>query len=216
MAGTVGAVYFDIGETILDRTREYAAWARWLGVPSHTFSAVFGAVIAGGGAVRDVIAYFGSDFDAVRAHMDRDGAAPRLIEADLYPDVRTSLAKLRQLGLRVGIAGNQPGGLGEQLRALDLPIDEVSTSTEWELAKPSPAFFERIAQSAGLAPSSIVYVGDQIDNDIVPAHRAGLLTVRIRRGPWGYLVRDETAESVCLAVISSLTELPGVLAGLID
>ena len=42
----VKAVVFDVGETLVDESREYGAWADWLGVPRHTFSSVFGAVIA--------------------------------------------------------------------------------------------------------------------------------------------------------------------------
>ena len=52
------AVVLDIGETVLDRTREYAAWARFFGVPPHTFSAVFGAMIARGSKVAQVIESF--------------------------------------------------------------------------------------------------------------------------------------------------------------
>ena len=44
----ISAVVFDVGECLVDETREYGAWADWLGVPRHTFSAVFGAVIARG------------------------------------------------------------------------------------------------------------------------------------------------------------------------
>jgi hypothetical protein len=35
-------VFFGVGETIVDESREYGTWADWLGVPRHTFSAVFG------------------------------------------------------------------------------------------------------------------------------------------------------------------------------
>ena len=48
-AGPVRAVWFDVGETLIDESREYGSWADWLGVPRHTFSSVFGAVIARGG-----------------------------------------------------------------------------------------------------------------------------------------------------------------------
>lgn len=44
----IKSVVFDVGETLLDDTREFAAWADWIGVPRHTFSAVFGAVTAAG------------------------------------------------------------------------------------------------------------------------------------------------------------------------
>lgn len=42
----INTVFFDIGGTILDESREFETWADWLGVPRHTLSAVFGAVIA--------------------------------------------------------------------------------------------------------------------------------------------------------------------------
>jgi hypothetical protein len=42
----IRAVWFDVGETLIDEGREYGTWADWLGVPRHTFSAMFGAVIA--------------------------------------------------------------------------------------------------------------------------------------------------------------------------
>src|SRR5439155_9454391 len=41
----IEAVVFDVGETLVNETREYGAWADWLGVPRHTFSSVFGAAI---------------------------------------------------------------------------------------------------------------------------------------------------------------------------
>ena len=37
----IAAVFFDVGETIVDESHEYGTWADWLGVPQHTFSAVF-------------------------------------------------------------------------------------------------------------------------------------------------------------------------------
>ena len=46
----IRAVVFDVGETLVDESREYGSWADWLGVPRHTFSSVFGAVIAEGAA----------------------------------------------------------------------------------------------------------------------------------------------------------------------
>ena len=64
----VDAVVFDVGETLVDETREYGTWADWLGVPRHTFSAVFGAVIALGMDYRDTFQYFrpGFNLDAER------------------------------------------------------------------------------------------------------------------------------------------------------
>jgi hypothetical protein len=42
----IDAIIFDVGETLIDETHEYGTWADWLDIPRHTFSSVFGAVIA--------------------------------------------------------------------------------------------------------------------------------------------------------------------------
>ena len=44
----IRAVVFDVGETLLDDSREWRAWADWVGVSPHTFSTVLGAVTAAG------------------------------------------------------------------------------------------------------------------------------------------------------------------------
>ncbi|MDH6221477.1 hypothetical protein M2283_008824 [Streptomyces pseudovenezuelae] len=49
----IRAVVFDVGECLVDETREYGTWADWLGVPRHTFAAMFGAVIAQGRDYRE-------------------------------------------------------------------------------------------------------------------------------------------------------------------
>src|SRR6202012_5194295 len=97
----VQAVFLDIGETLLDRSRADAAWARWLGVRPHTFSAVFGAVIARGGPVLDVRHHFrpGEPYAALRAEMTAAVGVPPLTAADLYPGARVALQQLRAAGL---------------------------------------------------------------------------------------------------------------------
>ena len=210
----IRAVYLDIGETVLDRTREYAAWARWLGEPAHTFSAVFGALVAQGRSVRDVIAHFRPepDFTTQRRAMTAAGLTPVLAEQDLYPDARQALEQLQQAGVRVGIVGNQPAEITAELHALRLAADVVATSADWGVSKPSPDFFARIVRDARCGADEIAYVGDQLNKDVLPALQAGLRSVRILRGPWGHLTRDATLEARCLAVITSLAELPTLVA----
>ena len=112
------------------------------------------------------------------------------------------------LGLRVGLAGNQTKEAEAILRSLGLPVDVVGTSDAWGVEKPSAGFFARIVEEAGCGPSSVLYVGDRIDNDVGPAQRAGLETAFIRRGPWGYILRDAALEDGCLFRLTTLAELP--------
>lgn len=186
---TIQAVIFDVGETLLDDSREFGAWADWLGVPRHTFSAVLGAVTAEGRDSADTFQYFRPGFDlaAERQRREDSGAGERYCEEDLYPDVRPALSRLRDMGLWVGIAGNQTARAGQILRGMGIPADLVATSADWGVAKPNPAFFARVVEVTPAEPHEIVYVGDHRDHDLEPAKAAGLRTAHIRRGPWGYL-----------------------------
>jgi HAD superfamily hydrolase (TIGR01549 family) len=210
----IQAVVFDIGETLLNDSREFGAWADWLGVPRHTFSAVLGAITAEGRNNADTFQYFrpGFDLPAERQRREDSGAGECYSEDDLYPDVRSALARLRYMGLWIGIAGNQTARTGQILRGTSLPADLVATSAEWGVAKPDPAFFTRVVEVTPAEPHEIVYVGDHRDNDLGPAKAAGLRTAHIRRGPWGYLWADDP-KVLKLADwrIASLNELPALL-----
>ncbi|MGH3449363.1 MAG: HAD family hydrolase, partial [Haloechinothrix sp.] len=167
----VRSVVFDVGETLLDDTREWAAWADWIGVPRHTFSALLGAVTAEGRNNAETFQYFRPGFDlaAERQRREEAGCGEQIAEEDLYPDVRAGLASLQARGIWVGIAGNQTVRAAELLRMLDLPCDAVATSGEWGVAKPTLEFFDRVAEFAPGERDEILYVGDHRDNDIVPA-----------------------------------------------
>jgi N-acetyl-D-muramate 6-phosphate phosphatase len=99
--------------------------------------------------------------------------------------VRPALAQLRSRGLWVGIAGNQTVRAANLLCALDLPVDAIATSGEWGVAKPQPGFFDHVADLPPGERSEIVYIDDHRDNDVFPAHAAGMRTMLSRRGPWG-------------------------------
>jgi HAD superfamily hydrolase (TIGR01549 family) len=121
---------------------------------------------------------------------------------DLYPDVRPCLQALKDAGYFVGIAGNQSSQLEEWTRGQELPVDVVGSSASWGVEKPSAEFFARVVEASGAAPHEVAYVGDRLDNDVLPARAAGLVAVQIRRGPWAYL---QGAGPLC---IGSLDELP--------
>jgi HAD superfamily hydrolase (TIGR01549 family) len=215
MVAVITAVVFDVGECLVDESREYGSWADWLGIPRHTFSAVFGAVIAQGLDHREAFQVVRPGFDLDQARQQRAAAGqPEWFgEDDLYPDVRPALARIRADGLWVGLAGNQTARAGAILRSLDLPADLIATSEDWGAAKPDPDFFRRMIEAVPAGPDAILYVGDRLDNDIRPAARLGLRTALIRRGPWATIQQDDPdAERVPTMRIDSLAELPGRIA----
>lgn len=209
----IRAVVFDVGETLVNERRSWSLWADWLGVPDHVLFATLGAVIAAGQHHHRVFDLLQPGFDLARARAERlaAGTPDRVMPADLYPDASSCLRELRIRGLRVGIAGNQPEDCEDALRQAGLAVDLLASSARWGVEKPSPTFFARIAAALHLDPQSIAYVGDRLDNDVLPAIDAGMLAIFLRRGPWGFL-HAERPEAACAHLrIDSLDQLPAAL-----
>ncbi|MYR41358.1 HAD family hydrolase [Streptomyces sp. SID5910] len=212
----IRAVVFDVGECLVDETREYGTWADWLGVPRHTFHAMFGAVIAQGRDYRETFQEFRPGFDLYEEREKRAAAGqPETFgEDDLYPEVRTSLGQLRSDGLWLGIAGNQTVRAGQILRELfSEDVDLIGTSDDWGASKPDPEFFKRVAEAVPAEAGEILYVGDRCDNDIRPARDAGMLTALVRRGPWATIQWDSPdATELPTFRIDNLADLPARIA----
>lgn len=213
----IRAVVFDVGECLVDETREYGTWADWLHVPRHTFAAVFGAVIAQGRDYRDVFQEFRPGFDlyAEREKRVEAGRPEHFEESDLYPDVRDALRTLRADGLWLGIAGNQTVRAGGILRSLFAEdVDLIGTSDDWGVGKPDPEFFRRVAEAVPAGPDEILYVGDRVDNDLRPAVGAGMRTALVHRGPWATIQwRSQEAVDLPTFRVESLIELSAAIAG---
>lgn len=214
--GAIDTVVFDVGEVLIDESTEYGTWADWLGVPRHTFSAVFGAVIARGDDYRAVFQHFRPGFDLGEERRKRldAGLAEFFNGRDLYPDVRPCLNLLRDAGYRVGIAGNQTARAGTLLHELNLPVDFIVTSDDLGAEKPDVAFFERLIETQRIEPSSTAYVGDRFENDVLPAQKAGLRGVLLRRGPWGYINDAHPDSAQASARIASLDDLGSAVEAL--
>ena len=65
------AVFFDVGETLVDETRYWAEHARRLGTTPHVVWAAVGAVIEAGEHHRRVFARLGTDVPAEPVVYDR-------------------------------------------------------------------------------------------------------------------------------------------------
>lgn len=219
----ITAVFFDVGETLVDETELIGAWADWLGVPRLTFFATVGAVLARGAeqptgtrdrpVLREVLRLTRPDLDLADA-LRRPGGAQVFSVKDIYPDALPCMLAVRDLGYRVGIAANQPAVADAVVRGSGLPFEWLLISGVEGVSKPDPAFFERILQLSGLPASSIAYVGDRVDNDVVPAVHAGMAAVHVRRGPWGVLQAEWPEAALATLRVGSLAELAGRLGEL--
>ena len=199
------AVVFDVGETLVDEERWWRALCERAHLQPHVLWAALGVTIARG-----------EEHDALWGHLGLekpDDWWRELVYSrdDLYPDALDCLERVRGLGLRVGIVGNQTESLEAWARGSALPADVISSSASLGVRKPDPAFFEKVVALVKCRAADVAYVGDRVDNDVLPAAAAGLAAVHVRRGPWGRL--QPTPPEARLG-LDDLASLPDALASL--
>jgi FMN phosphatase YigB (HAD superfamily) len=199
------AVVFDVGETLVDEERWWRELAERIGLQPHVLWGALGITIERG-----------EEHDALWGHLgiekpDGSWQGTMYEYSDLYEDADPCLRAVRDLGLRVGVAGNQTEALEGWARGVGLPVDVIASSASLGVRKPDLAFFRAVVELMGCEPGEVAYVGDRVDNDVLPAARTGLVAVHIRRGPWGRLQRTPPEAALGL---DDLAALPGALASL--
>jgi FMN phosphatase YigB (HAD superfamily) len=196
----VRAVFFDVGETLTNEGGFWAKVGRLAGVEPHVMWAGLGAAIERREHHRRAFDLLAAEFPVHTIGWDA---------SELYPDALPCLQRLRRGGYFLGIAGNAGGELVDPLiESAGIDVDFVASSVTLGVEKPAPAFFERLAEASGFAAAEIAYVGDRVDNDVVPAADAGMGAVFLRRGPWGYLQAGWPEAGRATVRIESLDELP--------
>ncbi len=206
-------VCLDIGETLIDETRVWSTWASVLEVTPLTLMGAIGVSIASGGSFAEALDRFTDDWRT--RHEEYDAAFGGFQPGDLYPDALPSLAAFAEAGLGVAIIGNQPSRRTAELRALGVAPDVMVMSDELGHQKPEQAFFlAALAAMGGPDPADVTYVGDRVDNDVIPARAAGLRAVHLRRGPWGILgpQADGMDGRIADAVADDLGEVVALLS----
>lgn len=195
-------IFFDVGSTLVDETEAY----------DHR--------------VRDIIA--GTDitfqeFDDMRIALARQGLdgnsatikhfgltkTPWHSEDEVpYPDAKSTLAALIQMGYKLGIIANQKLGTAERLENWGLRqyFDVIVSSAEIGYAKPDKRIFEKALEIAGCTARESVMVGDRLDNDMIPAKALGMRTVWIKNGLAQYQ-SEELGKDIADVQIASLSEL---------
>lgn len=92
------------------------------------------------------------------------------------------LRQLRHRGLRTGMVSNFDHRLPAVLNALELTnlFDTVVLPAEVGAAKPDARIFARALEHLGVAANEAVYVGDDAEDDVAGAERAGLRAIDVR------------------------------------
>jgi putative hydrolase of the HAD superfamily len=134
--------------------------------------------------------------------------APFINSCQLIPGTYDMLASL--VGrYRLGLVSNftHPPAVEQILARVELEhfFDEIIISGRLGVRKPHPAIFNELTRLLALAADEIMFVGDELQSDIVGAQNAGMQTVwmtyrqqRERPSPLGhFLGMREEAEGVC-------------------
>jgi len=140
------------------------------------------------------------------------------------PDARSTLARMAGAGLPLGIVSNAqfytpmlfPALVGATIEELGFQRDLVAFSYETGRAKPDAALFAAPLASLldrGIDSTDVVYVGNDMRNDVWCARQAGCMTALFAGDRRSLRTRADDPELRGLkpdTLIASLAELPGV------
>jgi len=131
-------------------------------------------------------------------------------DAFLLDGAHEILRELKGHGLRLGLLSNTmwPGQIhSEEMARLGLIgfFDVLTFSGDVGLWKPNASAFHYVAGRLGVSPTEAVFVGDQLEADVLGAQRAGLRVV------WIATDGIESGDVRPDAVIRRLAELPAAL-----
>jgi putative hydrolase of the HAD superfamily len=124
-----------------------------------------------------MVSNFDRFFDEVYEQF-RDGRGWRL-----FPETLEVLGKLRQLQYKLGVISNFDSRVYSVMEGLKIRayFDSITISSETGYAKPHPEIFKAAIRAAGVPGSRILFVGDNLADDVQAGAAAGLHTILIDR-----------------------------------
>lgn len=190
-ARRVGRLMGELGEKARSRRERIGGWSRTAEEDKDNFLWVGRFFLENLGVSEDI--------DAKAAVMyDRLAAGDF---TDLFSDVQPVLEALNERAVRMGILSKYGPFLERNFRTLGIHryFAFFVVSSLLGVEKPDPRIFYRAIDEAGHPPESILYVGDNPDDDVAGAQGVGLDVVLIDRFDRG--------SGVDCPIIQSLTEL---------
>ena len=121
------------------------------------------------------------------------------------------MGRLSAMGLTLGVATNdaeEPARAHLAAAGIEAHFDFIAGCDSGYGAKPAPGQLLAFAEATGLAPASVLMVGDS-RHDLAAGRAAGMGTVAVLTGPAG---ADELAD-LADVVLPDIGHLPGHLSG---
>lgn len=99
-----------------------------------------------------------------------------------YAGVAHCLQSLKAAGIRIGLLSDLPPWRKLEYLGLDRFFDVIHCSEDSGALKPHPASFLKLADSLGVEPREMVYVGNKLEYDVVGSSNVGMkAALRTRR-----------------------------------
>lgn len=101
----------------------------------------------------------------------------------LFPETREVLEELRRNQYKLGVISNFDSRIYSVLKGLKIfaYFDSITISSETGYAKPHPEIFKAAIRTAGVPPNRILFVGDNLADDVRAGAAAGLHAILIDR-----------------------------------
>ncbi len=135
-----------------------------------------------------------------------------LEDRKLVPGAQCMLAGVRGMGCRIGLVSDVAWGLPSRFPlqdmrhyGLDRYFDDMVFSTDVGLRKPNPEIFRMALRHVEAAPEETVFVGNNLQADIMGAKNVGMRTVLKRSG--FYTHDDGIVPDAKISSLSALTRL---------
>jgi putative hydrolase of the HAD superfamily len=124
---------------------------------------------------------------------------------------RGLLASLTERGFQLGVVSNGCGNVDQLCDDFGYTpfLSHVVDSRRVRLFKPDPAIFLHAAEKIGLAPETIMMIGDSFERDVEPAKKIGMKTAWLE----GQNPRACPDPSLVDLRLRALSDLPAALGG---
>ena len=126
-----------------------------------------------------------------------------------YPDTIPTLLKLRDIGYQLGIV-SEGRAVKQWQKLIQLGIQHlfhsVIISEEIGIETMSPELFRLILKKLKIQPNEAIFVGNQLETDILCANKAKVISVRIRKGE-SRMAEPKSTEMIPKYEINDLFEI---------
>ena len=124
-----------------------------------------------------------------------------------YPEVKPTLAKLRENGLKLGVVSDAPRNKAWQrlvLTGLQDEFEVVVTHSDTLELKPHPSPFRLALEKLGMKSDEVLFVGDNPARDIKGAKAIGMKTCLAK---YGQVFKGETKADYEIERVEGLADL---------